>query len=518
MNDIGAAPPTVLPRRVQDYLDETPVWADGTTHPVTPMTPMQARIWLLAAMGKFFEGMVVFMTGVALPLIAVEFGLGAAEHGLVTAISLLGILIGATVLGSLSDHHGRKKMFIFEMALFLAFLFVVCLAPSFPVLLVGLFGLGLALGCDYPTAHVIISESISSRNRGRLVLSAFGFQALGALFGTVVGYLILANSDDVSAWRWMYAVAIVPAIVVLIGRFFIPESPNWLMARGDEARASHAMTRLLNRTPRYPKEFRLRVDAPHDPHDKGTFSKLFKPKHRRATILASIPWFLQDLGTYGIGIFTPIILAQTVGQKKEHATNIADIIHNDMIAAKGAAVIDILLIVGIFFAIMLSDRVGRIPLQVIGFIGCAVGLAIAASSTFVDGTAQILMIFAGFMIFNFMTNIGPNAQTYVIAGEVFPTKIRASGAGFAASVGKVGAVLTAFLFPILLVHLGTTTLLFILVGTSLLGAVVTFAFRIETAGKNLADDPDGDQHHGHHHRGHAAHAKKGEESEVQAAQ
>jgi nitrate/nitrite transporter NarK len=165
--------------------------------------------------------------------------------------------------------------------------------------------------------------------------------------------------------------------------------------------------------------------------------------------------------------------------------NLADLIGNDQLAAKGAALIDVLLIVGIIFAVLLADRVGRIRLQVFGFVGCAAGLALAASSAYADETSRMALIFAGFMLFNFMTNIGPNAQTYLLAGEVFPTRLRGTGAGFAAAVGKIGAITTAFLFPILLADIGTQALLMILVGTSLLGAVVTWAFRIETMGFNL---------------------------------
>jgi phosphate transport system substrate-binding protein len=89
------------------------------------------------------------------------------------------------------------------------------------------------------------------------------------------------------------------------------------------------------------------------------------------------------------------------------------------------------------------------------------------------------------LLFNFMTNLGPNAQTYLLAGEVFPTAIRGKGAGFAAAVGKIGAVATAFLFPILLASIGTTPLLCILVVTSILGAIITWIYRIETTGMNL---------------------------------
>ena len=209
--------------------------------------------------------------------------------------------------------------------------------------------------------------------------------------------------------------------------------------------------------------------------------------NRRALILASVPWFLQDLGTYGIGIFTPTILASAVGHSRPHAQSVSDIVANEITAAKGAAFLDILLIVGILAAVVLADRVGRIRLQVLGFIGCAVGLFVAALSGQVEGATKTALIFAGFMLFNFSTNIGPNAQTYLLAGEVFATSVRGKGAGLAASIGKVGAVITAFLFPVLLADIGSTPLLFILVGTSLLGALVTWAYRIETAGVSLEE-------------------------------
>jgi MFS transporter, putative metabolite transport protein len=479
------------PKSIQQYIDERPVWADGTDSPSAPLTQMQKRIWGLAAAGKFFEGMVVFMTGVALPLVSKEFGFGAWQHGVVAAASLFGILIGATLLGGLADRFGRKSMFIAEMVIFTIFLILICFSPNFIWLAICLLGIGIALGCDYPTAHMVVSEAIPSQTRGRLVLSAFGFQAVGALTGTVVGYLILANAQSLEAWRWMYATAIIPAVIVIIGRFYIPESPQWLMSHGRTEEAASAALRLLARDPPYPKQISLSDAEPTRAHiaepdtRRNGWSALFDSNNRGATILASVPWFLQDLSTYGIGIFAPTILAASIGHQRQHAHSVADIIHNDALAAKGAAFIDVLLIVGIIVAVWLTDRFGRIRLQIVGFIGCAAGLLIAAMSTHFTGTAQLVLIFAGFMLFNFMNNMGPNAQTYLIAGEVFPTPIRGKGAGFAASFAKIGAVITAFLFPILLVDIGIQALLYTLVGASLLGALVTWRWRIETAGTNL---------------------------------
>jgi MFS family permease len=488
----GATPGTAVDptaRSVQEYIDELPVWSDGTRLKAAPMTAMQWLIWSLAAAGKFFEGFVVFMTGVALPLVVREFHIAPAQKGIVSAASLAGILFGAVLLGGLSDHFGRKRMFVAEMVIFVVFLALLILSSSFLVLALCLFGLGLALGCDYPTAHMVISENIPSANRGRLVLGAFGFQALGALAGTGVGSLVLIIDPALSAWRWMYATAIVPALVITIARFFVVESANWLAARGDHERAERSVVRLLHREPQYPNNIQLprggRQAHPGEQRGGKSFWTLFNARNRRATLFASVPWFIQDLGTYGIGIFTPVILAAAIGGGPDHVRSLSDLIANDILASKGAALIDVLLLVGIVFAVGLADRVGRIKLQIWGFIGCALGLLLASFSADVGGQAKITLIFAGFMLFDFMTNLGPNAQTYLLAGEVFPTAVRGMGAGFAASFAKIGAVATAYLFPILLVDIGTRTLLYGLIITSLLGAVVTWHYRIETTGVNL---------------------------------
>ncbi|MGB3484420.1 MAG: MFS transporter [Mycobacterium sp.] len=487
-----------VPRTVQDYIDERPIWSDGTQTSTTPMTAMQWRIWSLASAGKFFEGMIVFMTGVALPLLTREFGLSATDRGLVTAASLAGILVGATALGSLADTFGRKRMFIAEMILFTTFLVAITFAPNFPMLVVFLFGSGLALGCDYPTAHMVISESIPTSKRGRLVLSAFAFQAVGALFGAIVGYVILYGDAEAGAWRWMYAVAIIPAVIVIVGRFFITDSPHWLASKGRVTEAENEIVRLLHRTPSYPRSVSLSsLDGPGAAEHRSTsgYRALFTKRHRRATILASVPWFLQDLATYGIGIFTPTILVAVIGAEST-SDSLSDVIHNDMLAAEGSAIMSVLFVLGIIAAILLVDQVGRIKLQTIGFIGTAVGLTLAALSIRSDGGHNMVLLFAGFMLFYFATNLGPNSMTYLLAGEVYPTAIRGKGAGFAASFAKVGAVLTAFLFPVLLIELGTTALLSMLVGASVLGAVITVVFGIETKGLNLErlGDPNHEEH------------------------
>ena len=474
--------PFQMTQTVQAYIEEIPAWSSGTAMASAPLSSMQWLVWSLATAGKFFEGMIVFMGGIALPLLTAEFGLDDVAKGAMTSATLAGILVGALVLGGLADRFGRKPVFIGEMVLLLVALIGASTSPGIGVLVVWLFVIGLALGADYPTAHLVISESIPASIRGRLVLGAFSFQAIGAIAGTAIAAVVLAQKPELSTWRLFYLLPVIPVILVIWGRLFLPESSHWLVSQGRHEKAEKQLRKLLNR-----KDIDLlRVeiaDRTSTPKRSNNFAKLFKSKQRRRTILASLPWFLQDLSTYGIGIFTPVIIAAAFGAKAGGA-DVASIIHDDLIGAKGTALIDIGFLVGISVAIYLADRWGRIPLQITGFIGCAAGLFFALIGRS-GGDGNLPLIVVGFVIFQFMTNLGPNSQTYLIAGEVFPTKYRGIGAGFAAASGKVGAVLTAFCFPLLMASIGTERLLVLLLITSLLGALATWLFRVETKGLDL---------------------------------
>ncbi|MBM5809370.1 MAG: MFS transporter [Cyanobacteria bacterium M_surface_9_m1_291] len=442
---------------------------------------MQWLVWSLATAGKFFEGLIVFMGGIALPLIAEQFAMSTADKGLVTAATLAGILVGALALGGLADRYGRKPVFIGEMVLLAVALVVAAFSPNTPTLVGALFAVGLALGADYPTAHLVISESIPAAVRGRLVLGAFSFQALGAVLGTAIAAVVLGSKPELGTWRIFYLIPVVPVLLVVWGRLFLPESSHWLVSKGNVKKAEKQLRKLLGRND--VELLDLEIAEEGRIVRSSNWRHLFSGKLQRATILASVPWFLQDLSTYGIGIFTPVIIAAAFGaQAKEHT--VAAVIHNDLIGARGTALVDVGFLVGIACAIALADRWGRIPLQIIGFVGCAAGLVIAALGNWGDHN-NLVVIVIGFVLFQFMTNLGPNAQTYLLAGEVFPTPVRGLGAGLAAATGKLGAVLTAFMFPTLLATWGTERLLPLLAITSLVGAVITWIYRIETTGVDM---------------------------------
>ena len=112
----------------------------------------------------------------------------------------------------------------------------------------------------------------------------------------------------------------------------------------------------------------------------------------------------------------------------------------------------------IIAGIPLVERIGRIKLQIIGFVGCACGLLVSGLSIRSDARTSMIFPYSGFVAFYFSSNFGPNAMTSLLAGEVFPTHVRGKGVGFAASFAKLGALIAAFVFPILLHTIGTTRL------------------------------------------------------------
>lgn len=436
----------------------------------TPFTKTQRKVWILSAMGVLLDGFDFFIIGVALPLIAFHFHLTPTIKGLVAVSAVAGAFFGALVFGQVADRIGRKGMFVVDIVLFVVFSAASAAAWNAWSLIIFRFLLGIGIGADYPIGVSYIAECVPTRLRGRLIVGAFAFQALGSLLGVLVGLLILKLDPSVESWRVMLAFGVLPAIAVVLMREGLPESVRWHLARGNYERASHAASMLL--------EFPVTLNAQNSPCVECdlSFRSLFKKRCIRRTIFASVPWFLQDISTYGIGIFTPTILAaMAIGGG-------TTFIARDMGATEGSAVVDLLLLVGFMLAIVLVRYVSRVTLQIVGFLGMALGLLMAgASAIFPAGSgSQMGLIIGGFMIFNCLMNMGPNATTYLLSGETFPTSIRATGAGFAASMAKLGAVLGTFFFPVLQPLLTTSGLLICLAAASALAAAVTYGFRVDT--------------------------------------
>jgi MFS family permease len=449
-----------------------------------PMSRLHVHYWLLAGLGIMLDGFDFFIIGVANPLIAQDFGINATEKGLVSSAAIVGAIFGAGLLGPLGDKLGRRRIFKFDLILFVVFSLLCIAAWNVWSLIAFRFVLGIAIGLDYPIAASYLAEVLPKKARGRWLTGAFSLQAAGILLGACVGVVLLEALPDVDTWRWMLGFGAIPAVVIIFLRRKVPESPRWLAQNGREDEAKEVAEELTGHAVAI-TEKDSRRERPVPEGLKALFQpELFRSKLRRRTIFTAVPWFLMDIATYGVGIFTPTLLA-AITINGANTTFLAD----DISATKGTAALDIFLVIGFAIAIVLVDRWGRIPLQVMGFAVMAVALGILslAEGLTGGGDAHIGMVFVGFALFNTFMNAGPNATTYTLAAEVFPSEYRAAGQGFAASMAKFGAAFGVFLFPILQDDIGTSALLAIIAGCCLVALVVTLAFKIETRGKSLED-------------------------------
>jgi MFS family permease len=448
------------------------------------MTPLHWRIWLLASMGVLLDAFDLFIIGVALPLIEAEFAPSVVEVGLVGAASPVGAIVGAAVAGRLADRFGRRLVFAVDLGLFVVFAVLSALAPSVAWLIGFRFLLGVAIGADYPISSSYVAEFMPSRVRGRMMVGALSFQAIGAVFGAVVGLAILLSVGS-GGWRWMLAAGVVPALVVLVLRRDSPESPRWAQehGRGDEAAA---ITRRLTGA----EVVREEAPAARQPTAAATavpsIRSLLAPPLRQRTILAVVPWFLMDVALYGIGLFTPTILG-VLAVAGAGPTDAPSFVARDVRATEGAAALDLFLVLGFGLALVLIDRWGRLRLQALGFAGMAVGLLMVAAG--VGGQTNLPLVLAGFALFNVLVNMGPNATTWTLPTELFPTALRASASGIAAAAGKAGAALGIFALPLLRDAWGLAPLMIAVAAVCAVGLAVTLAFGggLETRGRGLEE-------------------------------
>ncbi|MBW4482527.1 MAG: MFS transporter [Tildeniella torsiva UHER 1998/13D] len=469
---------TALPPAFQQRLDGAAI-----TRPMV-------RLWLLAASLIALDGFDFFIIGVALPFLQRDLDLGPAAVGAVAAAAIAGSLLGSLFLGPLTDKLGRQPMLIADVILFVVATAGTALAWNLSSLLVFRVLVGVAIGADYPISVAYIVENVPTRHRDRLVIGAFSFQAVGALLGALVGVAILygfsvgyPGDEQIAihyAWRWMLGVGVVLALGVALARLAVSfESPAYLLAQGDYEGASAIASELLG------EPITLEPDPMSpDNHPKLRYRDLFAPIYRRQTLLAAVPWFLQDIATYGVGIFTPVILGVLV------FSGSSDLVAQTLASAKGSALVDVFLILGFVLAVLLVKRLGPIALQIVGFLGMALGLGLLAASAGLPAESRAAMglIFGGFLLFNLLMNAGPNATTFLLSGAVFPAAIRASGAGLAAAIAKAGAVLGTFGLPVLQQALGLAPTLGLLAGLCVMASLVTWAYRQAVDPLRLVED------------------------------
>ena len=429
------------------------------------LTPRIWGLWLITGAGFALDGFDLFIIGIALPLLLKEYAALVANPflvGLVGAAAPIGAILGAAVFGRLTDILGRKFILVLNMILFIIFSILCAVAWSVWSLIAFRFIAGLGIGGEYPVNSAYIAEIIPKKHRKRMQVGNFSFQAVGAIAGALTGVIILELLPHTWTWRLMLGVPALFSFALFFFRLNMPESSKWLASQGNKKEAVKTLTNITGTTVK-----KLNVEQKH----KTKFTDIFSKGYIKLTILSSIPWFLMDIAFYGIGIFTPIILATLF------KSTTSDFIEKDIEAIKGALFVNSFLLVGIAIAILLAKKIGMIKLQVRGFWGMGIGMLILMLRGHINTPILYdVAMFAGFTIFYLSVNAGPNPMTFLIPARVYPTNIRATGHGFAAAFAKAGATIGIVILPWLQAKVGITNMVLYMAIICFLGAIITQLF------------------------------------------
>ncbi|MGC8561088.1 MAG: MFS transporter [Phycisphaerae bacterium] len=391
-------------------------------------------IMLIAFLGLFLSGYNNFMVAIALIEIKPKLHLGPVAVGLILAATFLGMLIGGSTLGRLADVMGRRPVMILNMLMITVFAIFSGLVGNAGELFVMRLLMGIGIGAGYPIGSTYVADLSPSRDRGARMTLAFCGWGFGALASGLVGWAMLSVVPPNMGWRLMLASGAIPAIValVVIRTRCLPESHCW--------KSSQSLEPL-------------------------PFKTLLSRSYRSTTMAALLPWFLMDLPVYGIGLLIPTVLLQL------HIGG-ADAV---VLTTCGLSIFTLL---GFAVAYHTIDRIGRRQLQIIGFIGMAVLFTILAVAGAGINKFELLALFAAIQIF---INAGPNTTTWIVAAEVFPTRLRASGQGSATAFSRIGAASGAFFLPVIDAKAGLGAAFAVVAVASILAAVITAIYLPETA-------------------------------------
>lgn len=433
-----------------------------------PVRRIDYWLWFLATGGTLIDGTAVFTLGVAMPLIVTRFAMGPHVQGLLAAALVFGAVAGAAIGGPIADRLGRRPLMLLDMAIIIAGAVLSGFASDAAMLILGQLLMGLGVGIDFPVSAAYVAEWMPRRIRSRMLVATIAFQSVGFIVAAGLCLLLVRFSSSPAVWRGFFLAEAAIAVLFLLMRFALPESALWLASVGRMAEAKAALSRVVAGSVDWSGQGQEPAAAT-DRRGPG-YGVLFSAAYRKRTALVALPWFLMDMATYGIGLFTPVILTAIHFGKSSSGTIAAEVAE-----IKGSGLIDLFLLIGFLIGLVTVPRFGRARMQIIGFLLMAAAMAILVVS--VDMAEQAMgktaAIFGAFVLFNLAMNAGPNATTFAMASALFPTALRASANGFAAAVAKLGATLSVFLLPIIKADFGVPAVLVLMAAVSLLGAATT---------------------------------------------
>jgi MFS family permease len=408
------------------------------------------KIMFISGMGFFTDAYDLFIIGVAMHLIKAEWHTSPFSEGLVTSTALLASAAGALMFGRVADMLGRKRIYGYEVLILAAGAIASALSPNIWWLIGFRVVLGVGIGGDYPVSSTIMSEFAGRRHRGMMVSLVFAMQAAGLLVGPLLAAFLLAiGLDHDLVWRLLLAFGAVPALAVFQMRRRLAETPRFRLAAEQrlEAKVSFAdgFRRLLAR-----RDLRVRL------------------------LGASLAWFLMDFAYYGNTVSSPMVL---------HAIAPASSLMSQTLTQ--LAVFAVAAVPGYFVAAAMMDRIGRKPIQVLGFAMMGISFLAMALIPGIEHLIYPFLIIYGLSYF--FTEFGPNATTFVYPAELFPVEGRTTGHGIASAAGKIGGFAGVFTFPLLMAWNGLLAAESGAAIASVLGLLVTLIMLPETKGRSLEE-------------------------------
>ncbi|MDG6964791.1 MAG: MFS transporter [Nitrososphaerota archaeon] len=420
------------------------------------------KVLVLSGAGVFMDGYDLFIIGVA--ILFIPYISGAFDTALITSAALLGAVFGAVLFGNLADRLGRKKLYVADLVFFVVFAAASALSQNLWELYLFRFLLGIGIGADYPISASYVTEFVSNRHRGKLIASVFSFQGLGLISAVIVSVLLVQAHLGPDVWRWMLLSGIVPALVALTARTKMPETPRWYLSHGRADEARKVLSGFFG--------YQVPEETLEAINERVSVRELLLSPYSRRVFFTSASWFLVDVGVYGIGILTPFLIADIYGPTRPLLASV--VTSGELFVFAG---------IGYLCAIALVDVVGRKPLQTVGFFGMAIPLLAAA----ILHASTLLLLAIPIAVFYIFENAGPNTTTWIYPVELFPTRLRGTGHGLAATVGKIGAVVATFFLPLIYATLGRDAMLAFVGAACLAGGVLTYFMGIETKRLSLDD-------------------------------
>ncbi|SMQ89224.1 Inner membrane metabolite transport protein ygcS [Raoultella ornithinolytica] len=448
-----------LPDHEGGEMNASPVRMDDL-----PLNGFHCRIAALTFGAHLVDGYVLGVIGYAIIQLTPAMRLTPFMAGMIGGAALLGLFIGSLILGWVSDHIGRQKIFTLSFVLITIASFLQFFATT-PEQLIGLrILIGIGLGGDYSVGHTLLAEFAPRRHRG-ILLGAFSVVwTIGYVLASLAGHHFISENPE--AWRWLLASSALPALLITLLRWGTPESPRWLLRQGRFAEA-HAVVR--------------RCFGPHvllgDEVVTATNKRigtLFSPRYWRRTAFNSIFFVCLVIPWFVIYTWLPTI-AETIGLED---------------ALTASLLLNALLIVGALLGLVLTHLLAHRHFLLGSFLLLATTLI--AMAFLPAGSPWTLLLFI-----LFSTTISAVSNLVgILPAESFPTDIRSLGVGFATAMSRLGAAIGTGLLPWTLAQWGMTVTLLLLAGVLLIGFVVTWLWAPETKALPLAAAGSGDKRQG----------------------